>query len=134
MKHLQQILEGVLDSDSLDNVVDIGVHETAIFKLLAKWNSSMFEYNAKKGTDSCGNKLGVGDWVMSWSQGGVEFGKIIQTFWEVTNGHNLLIMSDDKPLDYYKNGWGELCPNATSGDCLKLSPQAVQKILKELCR
>lgn len=134
MKNLQQICEGILDA-GLDDTIETSVYENEIIKLLGKWETLMFGYKYKPGTDACGNKIDVGDWVMAWGGLHPQFGKIVRTDWSVGNGSNLAIINNDKPRDYYINKMtGELGLNARADHCLKINPKSVHKILKELCK
>lgn len=132
MRALNNILEGVLGD--LDTDIESGVHENRIIKLLGKWETLMSGYKYKPGTDACGNKIDVGDWVFIWGGLHPQFGKIVQTDWSVGNGSNLSVINNDKPRDYYLNKMtGKLGLNARADHCLKLNDKAVLTILKALC-
>lgn len=134
MKNLNELFESILDSDSLDNEVELGVTEETTLKLGSKWATKMRGYNYKPGTDSCGNPIDIGDWVLVWGGLNPEIGRIIKTDWSVRNGSNIGVMTQDKPLDYYRNPrTGELNCNARADHAFKLDPKSALIILRELC-
>lgn len=132
VQHEPKLLEGILDD--IDANIESGVNEDRIIKLLGKWETIISGYKYKPGTDACGNKIDVGDWVMAWGGLHPQFGKIIKTDWSVKNGSNISIINNDKPQDYYINKMtGELACNARADHCLKLDEKSVLTILKALC-
>lgn len=133
MENLASVLEGLLGGD-VDAGIEAAVYDDRITKLLGKWESIMSNYKHKPGTDMCGNRLDVGDWVMAWGGLHPQFGKIVKTDWSVTNGCNLSIINNDKPRDYFLNRMtGELVLNARADYCFKLNEKSVLTILKSLC-
>lgn len=135
MKHLSDILnEGILGPD-LDDTIETSTYENAIIKLLGKWESKLSStYPRAKGVDRLGNKLEVGDWVMAWGGLHPTFGKIIHTDWSVSNGTNMTVLNNDKPLDYYENKFaGGFACNTRADYCIKIDPKDLHKMLKALC-
>lgn len=109
MKDIEQIVEGILDG--LDMDVEVGAFEAQALKLADKWHNSMADYKASKGTDTLGNKLAIGDWVLCFGSINPVIGKIIHTDWGQSGSNMTVITGDPNNLNRYKNFRGELCCN-----------------------